>query len=131
MKTKSNQGRASGDLVQLASCKFTYENGADRNRVFLWENISVPPFIRPVAGWKIVGYGQAPWPGISEGFAVMMEKITPEEDHGGMKGEDFAEGTRIWQHLSRGIFDELNAELCGARSASERTPGYASGGENE
>ena len=88
--------------MKLKSSLFTYRNGAETNRVFLWENISTPPFMRPVKGWVIVGYGKAPWPGSTEGFAVMFERVDPpEEDTGSMfqKMETLMpEGTRIWQH---------------------------------
>lgn len=45
--------------------------------MFLWENHDTAPFIRPVSGWEIIGYGKAPWPGNSKGFAAMLEKVTP------------------------------------------------------
>jgi hypothetical protein len=91
----------SQELPHLSSANFTFENGVQRNGVFLLENIFEPPFVRPVSGWKIVAYGEAPWPGGTHGFAVMLEKQTPEEEHGGLKGEDFPEGTRLWQHYQR------------------------------
>lgn len=90
----------SGELVRLPDSRFTYENASEYNRVFLWENIETPPFMRPVAGWKIVGFGKAPWPGSTDGYAVMLEKVTPAEKQGifGKHEKTFEEGTRIWQH---------------------------------
>lgn len=86
--------------VRLPDSRFTYRNGAETNRVFLWKNVETPPFMQPVAGWKIVGYGKAPWPGSTEGFAVMFEKVSPAEKQGvfGVREKTFEEGTRIWQH---------------------------------
>lgn len=90
-------------LPKLADSQFTYENCADRNRVFLFENIDKPPFLAPVKGWKMVGYGTAPWPGTTDGFAVMFEKMTPPEEETGSMFQKrhltLPEGTRIWQHF--------------------------------
>lgn len=94
-------------ILKISSAKFTYENGAERNRVFLIENIREAPFIRAVTGWKIIGYGAAPWPGTTEGMAAMFEKQTPAQENGGMAGEDFPEGTQIWQHISKWALEEM------------------------
>lgn len=75
-KTRTPAGQTaslrSGELVRLPDSRFTYENGAETNRVLLWQNIETPPFMQPVEGWKIVGFGKAPWPGSTDGFAVMF-----------------------------------------------------------
>lgn len=85
-------------LEQIPSNRFTNENSADSNRVFLWEASSEPPFMRAVNGWRIVGYGPPPWPKGDTDVAVMFEKTTPAEGYGSLKGEEMDEGTRIWQH---------------------------------
>ena len=95
-------------IKKLADSRFTNAKGAELNRVFLWENHDTKPFIRPVSGWEIIGYGKAPWPGCSEGFAVMFEKTTPaEKDNGSMFQKShllFDEGTQIWQHINKNTF---------------------------
>ena len=89
-------------VKKLPDSKFTWENGAERCRVFLWQNVDKPPFMVPVEGWEIVGYGRAPWPGSTDGFAVMFEKVAPaEEDTGSMFQKQHTLcllGDRIWQH---------------------------------
>lgn len=98
-------------LPQLSSAKFTWENGAERNGVFLWENHNEAPFLRTVEGWKLIGWTKrAPWPGISDGFAAMLEKITPaipEQDAYRKWHLTFAEGTQIWQHIEERNFHML------------------------
>lgn len=82
---------------KLPNNRFTSENSADTNYVFLWKVVGHAPFMVPEDGWAIVGYGKAPWPGSTEGFGVMFEKITPAVKYG--RGhEEVEEGTRIWQH---------------------------------
>lgn len=99
------------NVPKLPDSKFTNEKCAEGNRVFLWENHDDAPFIRPVSGWKIIGYGNAPWPGNSKGFAAMLEKVTPatpEKDRVWSKPQDdFAEGTQIWQHINKNHFMRL------------------------
>lgn len=81
-------------MNKIPDIQFTYENAAERNNVFLLKNHKEPPFIRPVNGWKIAGFGKALWPGSTKEEAVMLEKIIgPDGDH-----DPFEEGTRIWQH---------------------------------
>lgn len=113
MPAKTKSGASQQRLVQLSSAKFTWENGAERNGVFLWENHNEPPFLRPVEGWKVIGYTrQAPWPGISNGFAVMLEKTTPavpEKDCHRNWHLSFEPGTRIWQHITESSAEELNS----------------------
>ena len=97
---------------RLSRAKFTNANSAESNRVFLFENHTTSPFIRPVKGWNIVGYGAAPWPGSSNGFAVMLEKNEPAQEKGNIFAPEhirFDEGTRIWQHLSESHFWELDS----------------------
>ena len=78
---------------------FSAQNGVQSNGCYLVENCEEPPYIRPTRGWKIIGYGKAPWPGMTEGFAVVLEKTTPQDDeHITHRGEDFPIGTRLWQH---------------------------------
>lgn len=90
-------------LRKLAASHFRMENSADNNRVFLWENCDEPPFMRPVSGWKIVGYGDTPWPKADYKLVVMFEKTTPANPNlCSIKGEEMAEGTRIWQHAREG-----------------------------
>ena len=104
MKTTKQRRRVKphsvGPVVRLPSSSFTHENAAELCRVFLWKNIDEPPFMRPVDGWRIVGYGKAPWPGTTNGFAIMLEKMTPPAGEGfyGIDGEEYPLGVRIWQH---------------------------------
>jgi hypothetical protein len=89
-------------IPKISDAKFNYENGAEQNRVFLYENIDHDPFIGIKKGWEIVGYGKAPWPGSSDGFAVMIEKKTPAQKRKSMYDDEedlFDEGTQIWQHF--------------------------------
>lgn len=97
-------------ISKLPSRCFTNANCAQSNQVFLWENCSAAPYIRPVMGWEIVGYGTAPWPGDSQGFAVMLEKTTPAQERANIFAKSdirFDEGARIWQHLKERIFREI------------------------
>jgi hypothetical protein len=95
-------------LVRLPSHKFTFRNSADCNRVFLFR--STESGVKPIQGWKIVGYGQAPWPGTTEGFAAMFEKVAPAKERrsifGGNGDEGCVEGTRIWQHYRKRWLEE-------------------------
>ena len=73
----------------------------------MFENCEGPPYVRPVKGWKIVGHSKAPWPGNTDGFAVVFEKETPAEPaRSSCRGEDYEEGTRIWQHYQRSWLEE-------------------------
>lgn len=84
---------------KLPNSQFTGNNCAERNWVFLWENCKEPPFMRPVKGWKIVGWGKAPWEKPYSDAAVMFEKISPPtSEFGDAYGSEMEEGTRIWQH---------------------------------
>lgn len=87
-------------ITKIPDIKFSNDNCAETNRVFLWKNVDHPPFCVPVNGWKIVGYGKAPWPGMSDGFAVMFEKTTPavKPSYDTDAEDEFDEGERIWQH---------------------------------
>lgn len=86
-------------IAKLPDSAFKPNHGAESNHVFLWEACDVPPFMRAVPGWKIVGYGKAPWPGSTDGFAVMFERVLPaSSEYGNVRGDKCAEGTRIWQH---------------------------------
>ena len=114
-KTEDAHKRRLQRVVKLPDSKFTNENCSETNRVFLWKNHDSQPYIRPVEGWEIVGYGKAPWPGNSHGFAVMLEKKTPAEEKSNIFAPEhirFDEGTRIWAHLNERHFRELNAALC-------------------
>lgn len=94
---------------RIPSTRFTIGNSADGNRVFLLENHNDKPHLRPVKGWRIVGYGKAPWPGLSKGFAVMFEKVTPAEEKDNIFAKEhirFDEGTRIWQHMNERHYRE-------------------------
>lgn len=97
----STKTKRAPKLPKISASKFTNRNCAQSNRVFLFENIDEPPYVRPVKGWKIVGYGDAPWPGNTDGFAVMLEKETPAKESHGTDGEEFPEGEQIWQHYRR------------------------------
>lgn len=88
-------------LEKLPNKDFDYENSSEKNGIFLIENVKSFPFVDAKKGWQIIGYGQAPWPGSTEHFAVMFEKMTPEEDK-----YDFPEGTRIWHHFYLHYFDK-------------------------
>jgi hypothetical protein len=55
--------------------------------------------MRPVNGWKIAGYGKAPWPKPGLDWAVMFERMIPPTSHyGNVQGDEMEEGTQIWQH---------------------------------
>lgn len=98
---------------KIPNNRFSVSNSAESNRVFLWKNYDNSPFLRPVSGWKIVGFGKAPWPGSSESFAAMLEKITPAEQKNNMFAPDhvrFDEGTRIWQHINKHHFEAFESE---------------------
>ena len=84
---------------RLSASKFLPNHCAESNRVFLWQAHSEPPFMCAVPGWKIVGYGKAPWQKNDLPIAVMFERITaPSNPYGNIYGDECAEGTRIWQH---------------------------------
>lgn len=83
-------------FCRLGAAKFIYENSAKRNLVFLWEDHPTAPRLRPTLGWKIVGYGEAPHKGSTNGFfAVMFEKLATHAD------ADHPEGERIWMHSEK------------------------------
>ena len=94
-------------LVRIPSVQFMRENSADNNRVFLWENCDDPPFVRAVNGWKIIGYGEAPWAKADNHFAVMFEKQIPKGGYPTIKGEEMDEGDRIWQHFDKRWLSEM------------------------
>lgn len=105
MKINSSGPRQSGanmvisKYIQLANDEFHYSNSAKYNSVFLWRNTTTPPFMAPVNGWEIVGYGTAPWPSAAGTFAVMFERVLPSMNFGGnFNGDEFDIGERIWQH---------------------------------
>lgn len=100
-------------LVQFPDDFFSAENGVQSNGCYLTENCETAPYVRPVSGWKIVGYGKAPWPGCTDGFAVVLEKVTPESDHVTHRGEEYPEGTRFWQHYRERWLDKLNPKIDG------------------
>lgn len=85
-------------LVRLPANRFTSENSADCNRVFLWAPAAEPPFMKPMGGWKLVGYGVPPWPKPDANVAVMFEKVTAAEPSDCLGGSELPEGSRIWQH---------------------------------
>lgn len=91
-------------MVRIPSSRFTSENSADTNRVFLWEASENPPFVKAINGWKIVGYGKAPWPKGDSDFAVMFEKELPAGGYPSHRGEEMEEGTRIWHHMDEKWF---------------------------
>lgn len=102
-RPKVKAGAELAALVKLPDSAFTNANCAETNRVFLYDARSAGG-VKPVLGWIIVGYGQAPWPGSTDGFAVMFEKTTPAEEKDNMFAPEhvrFEEGTRIWQHYSK------------------------------
>lgn len=86
---------------KLPATKFTNSNSADANRVFLYEAAPGGLGMKPIPGWKIVGWGKAPWPGTTEGFAAMFEKTSPAKERRSIfdRNEDcLPEGTQIWHH---------------------------------
>lgn len=123
--TLPKQSARGRKVPKLPDVRFTHENASEYSRVFLWENISEPPFMRAVEGWGIVGYGKAPWPGSTEGFAVMFEKVTPAEKQGvfGKHEKTFGAGVRIWQHGR----EEWVPGLPGHEARLDRIPPPASG----
>lgn len=90
---------------EFPSHKLWNGNGAECNRVFLWENYDTSPYLRPVTGWEIIGFGKAPWPGSSNGFAAVFERIMPEDSD----SNSMPEGTIIWQHISKRQYEEYVA----------------------
>ena len=102
-------------IVQFPDGFFSAENGVQSNGCYLVENCDAAPYVRPVSGWKIVGYGKAPWPGSTDGFAVVLEKVTPESDHVTHRGEEYPEGTRMWQHYCERWIEKLNPAVEGRR----------------
>lgn len=101
-RPSKQKGSITALVPKLGSHKFTFRNAADSNRVFLYE-VAGGGGMKPIKGWKIVGYGQAPWPGSTEGFAVMFEKETPAEERRAFMANEkiFEEGARIWQHYRK------------------------------
>jgi hypothetical protein len=95
---------------RIPSSRFTKENSADTNRVFLWEASENPPFVKAIDGWKMVGYGKAPWPKSGSHFAVMFEKQIPKGGYPSIRGEEMEEGDRIWHHMEEKWFRKTNAE---------------------
>lgn len=84
---------------KLPDRAFKPNHCAQSNHVFLWQSKKTPPFTGPVEGWKIVGYGKAPWFKPDYPFAVMFERTAPPSNkYGDSKGNEMTEGTRIWQH---------------------------------
>jgi hypothetical protein len=110
-------------LVRIPSVQFTRENSADNNRVFLWENCDDPPFVRAVHGWKIIGYGEAPWAKGDNHFAVMFEKQIPKGGYPTIKGEEMDEGDRIWQHFDERWLREMGNANDQAHSQKGRERG--------
>jgi hypothetical protein len=92
-------------IEKLPDSQFRYGNAASSHRVFLFEvDPHKPGCMRPLSGWKIVGYGKAPWPGTTDGFAVMFEKVEPAIAKRTMFDRNdlpIAEGTRIWHHYQK------------------------------
>src|SRR5690349_833413 len=86
-------------VVKLPKSAFRANHCAEANHVFLWTHCPEPPFMRPHAGWKIVGYGEAPWPKKDWPIAVMFERVDPPSNAlGDSMGNEMTEGTQIWQH---------------------------------
>lgn len=86
-------------VPNLPDAAFIPNHCAESNHVFLWRHCEQPPFMRAVPGWKIVGYGKAPWPKKDWPLAVMFERTEPPtSEYGNAYGDEMAEGTRIWQH---------------------------------
>lgn len=82
-------------IPKLPDRVFTTENAVCNNGVFLFTNTQEPPFMGPAKGWKIVGWGKAPWARQDSTYAVMFERTEPEDL------ADFnsaPEGTMLWQH---------------------------------
>ena len=86
-------------VPQLPPVRFTDRNGAESNHVFLWVTTPEPPFMIAAPGWRIVGYGKAPWSKPGCELAVMFERTDPpSSDCGNIHGDECEVGTRIWQH---------------------------------
>lgn len=86
-------------VPKLPDAAFIPNHSAESNHVFLWTHCEQPPFMRAVPGWKIVGYGNAPWPKKDWPLAVMFERTEPPTNpYGNTHGDEMKEGTRIWQH---------------------------------
>ena len=98
-------------IVLIPDDFFTVENSVQGNGCYLVENCDIPPYVRPVRGWKIVGRGKAPWPGCSEGHAVVLENTTSASDCVTHRGEEFPEGTRLWQHFCERWLPNENGAL--------------------
>lgn len=84
---------------KFADRYFRANHSAESNHVFLWTHSPEPPFMKAKPGWKIVGYGKAPWLKTDWPLAVMFERVEPPTNSlGDADGNEMAEGTRIWQH---------------------------------
>ncbi len=86
-------------VPRLPEAQFLANHCAESNRVFLWTHSEKPPFMVAAPGWKIVGYGTAPWYKKDYPLVVMFERVEPPTDtYGNIYGDEMPEGTRIWQH---------------------------------
>jgi len=86
-------------IPKLPDIAFKANHCAQSNSVFLWTHCAESPFMCAVPGWKIVGYGKAPWPKKDWPLAVMFERTQPPTNpYGNTHGDEMEEGTRIWQH---------------------------------
>lgn len=99
--------------LRLPDSAFKPNHCAERNHVFLWTHAEEPPFMRAVAGWRIVGWGKAPWPKKDLPLAVMFERVEPPSNpYGNANGDEMEEGVRIWQHgRARWIPDHPDHEI--------------------
>lgn len=108
-------------VPKLPASAFKANHCAESNRVFLWQAISEPPFMGPVPGWKIVGYGKAPWPKKEWPLAVMFERVSPPTSQcGNSNGDECEEGIRIWQH-GRGMWVPGHPEYEGRMDPARRS----------
>lgn len=95
-------------LVRLPSRHFTPRNSSKAYGEYALDVRDGKLVGQP--GWKIIGYGRAPYTNDGDDLALMLEK-TEQPD----------EGERIWHHCARWMFedtwgkpnDKLSHEECG------------------
>lgn len=80
-------------LVRLPSSQFTPHNSSKAYGEFALD-VRDGKLVSK-RGWKVVGYGKAPYTNDGDDFALMLEKTEPPD-----------EGERIWHHCARWMFEE-------------------------
>jgi hypothetical protein len=84
-------------LVRLPAARFTHRNSSRAHGAFVLDVRDGKLVGMP--GWKIVGYGKAPFANNGDHLALMLEKT-----------EQPYEGERIWHHCARWMFEDTFSE---------------------